>query len=87
MKLVLVEWFDSHSVGDGWKPLDELGTQCGPVLCRSVGWLVAEEDGHRMIVPHISAMDDEDTRSYGNGEVSIPIRAIKKMTILRGNSR
>ncbi len=53
MKLVLVEWLDSHS-GQGWQRLDAIRESTHSVHCRSVGWLVSESGGYKTIVPHIS---------------------------------
>ena len=79
-KLVLIEWVDSHS-GNGWRPLDELADAARPVMCRSVGWLVAEQNGTVVLVPHISG--DETVRRYGTGDIAIPTKAIVKRTVLR----
>jgi hypothetical protein len=76
--LVLVEWIDSHS-GSGWQPLDEIEKAAEPVHCRSVGWLVAEGNGSKVLVPHISGEKNGDLRLFGKGEITIPERAIVKV--------
>ena len=53
MKLVLIEWLDSHS-GRGWQDMDDLTDNCQPLHCRSVGWLVSEENECKMLVPHLA---------------------------------
>lgn len=80
-KLVLVEWVDSHS-GTGWRPLDEIESAAGPVHCRSVGWLVSEESGTKVLVSSVSGEANEDVRLYGCGDIAIPDDAVTKMTVL-----
>ncbi len=82
MKLVLVEWNDSHS-GSGWQPLDELAGGAAAVKCQSVGWLVSEANGHKVIVPHISGGASDGVRPYGRGDITIPERCITRMRVLR----
>ena len=81
--LVLVEWLDSHS-GKGWQALDEMADAARPVLCRSVGWLVAKANGTTVLVPHISGEDGGDLRQFGTGDIAIPTRAIVRTRVLRG---
>ena len=40
MKLVLVEWLDSHA-GRGWQDFERIEEAAEPLHCRSVGWLAA----------------------------------------------
>ena len=82
MKLVLVEWVDSYS-GRGWRKLSELVEDCEPLLCQSVGWLASEKNGHKVIVPHLSGERNDNVAVYGSGEITIPAKAIVKMTILK----
>lgn len=86
MKLVLIEWIDSHS-GRGWNRVDELIDKCEPLLCRSVGWLVAETKDAKIIAPHLSGEDNEGIHIYASGDMTIPTKAIRKMTILRGKAQ
>ena len=80
MKLVLIEWMDSHS-GRGWQELDKLKTAAKPLPCRSVGWLISERNGHKVIVPHLSG--ERDNPGEGCGEMVIPTKVITKITVLR----
>jgi hypothetical protein len=81
-RLVLVEWVDSHS-GTGWQPLDEIADAANPVFCRSVGWIVSESNGMKVLVPHISGERNENLRLFGNGDIAIPDKAIVKVTRLK----
>jgi hypothetical protein len=82
LKLVLVEWLDSHS-GQGWQRLHEIAENGAPVLCQSVGWLVSDQKDHKVLVPHISGMGNEGVVPYGRGEISIPAKAIRKLRVLQ----
>jgi hypothetical protein len=83
-KLVLVDWLDSHSqAGGGWHPLDEVTENAKPVYCRSVGWLVSEDNGMKVLVPHMSGERNENVEVYGKGEIAIPKQAIIKLSVLR----
>lgn len=55
VRLVLIEWLDSYGCGSEWQPLE--GCHAKPLLCRSVGWLVRDEDDCKVIVPHLSDSD------------------------------
>lgn len=83
MKLVFIEWLDSHS-GNGWQRLDDLKGDTRPVVCRSVGWLVSESNGHKTIVPHISGGRDQGITPFGSGDLTIPDKAIRMLRVLRG---
>lgn len=82
MKLVLIEWLDSHS-GNGWQRLADIEANGESIRCKSVGWLLSEGNGRKVIVPHISGAESEDTIPYGRGDLSIPEPAIVKMQVLR----
>lgn len=82
MKLVLIEWIDSHS-GRGWQPVRDLERAAEPLYCRSVGWLVSEKNGCKVIVPHLSGERNAGTMVHGTGDLAIPAKAILKMKVLR----
>lgn len=82
MKLVLVEWLDSHS-GRGWQTVDQLTRATTPLYCRSVGWLVSERKDCKVIVPHIAGEKNGDAMLLGCGDLAIPTAAIVKMTVLK----
>lgn len=83
-KLVLIEWLDSHS-GRGWQPLDEIQHETEPAHCRSVGWLVAQNKKSAVLVPHISGEKNGDLRLFGRGEITIPTKAVVRMTVLKAS--
>ncbi len=84
MKLVLIEWVDSHS-SRGWQTFEELELMDEPLKCRSVGWLFYDGKDCKVIVPHIAGEKNANIAHQGNGDLSIPTKAIIKTTVLRKN--
>jgi hypothetical protein len=82
VKLVLIDWVDSHA-GSGWLTKDQLQKAAQPCLCRSVGWLFIKNKVCTVVVPHLSSLEDLNGIEHGRGELSIPNKAIVKMTVLR----
>ena len=82
MKLVLIEWVDSHG-GSEWQPLKDIIGGPRMATCRSVGWLASKDDKRTLIVPHLSG-DDSCKAHSGLGNLSIPNKSITKMRVLRG---
>jgi len=76
VKLVYIEWVDSCGDSSRWRELDDIKKD-KPVLIRSVGWLLAETQESKTIVPHLSDSD------HGQGEMTIPKSAIKKFRVLK----
>lgn len=73
MRLVLVEWEDSHANGE-WQELD------GPIedralVCRSVGWLVLDGKHAKVIAPHMNE-PEPGVELQGCGIMTIPAAAI-----------
>lgn len=77
VKLVLVEWLDSHS-GRGWQEIERIKEASVPLRCRSVGWLVSETGGVKVIVPHLAG-EKNGVLVQGCGDLSIPKKAIVKL--------
>lgn len=82
MKLVLVEWLDSHS-GRGWQDFERLEQAAEPLYCRSVGWIARENKDCKVLVPHISGEKNGNTALQGCGDLTIPTASILKTTVLR----
>ncbi len=76
MKLVYIEWLDAHST-ESWTDLEELRRECKPHMIKSVGWLIHEANGHKVIASHISESE------CGSGNMTIPNSQIKKLKILK----
>lgn len=74
--LTLVEWEDSTSMlGSTWSSLDEIA-KGRPHICKSVGWVAAEDKECLTLVAHLSGDD-------GGGDLCIPKSSIVKRRILR----
>lgn len=82
MKLVIVDWIDSHS-GQGWQRLSDIEQSAKPLKCRSVGWLLVDGKDAKTLVPHISGGSDLRVVPFGTGELTIPTVSILRMRTLR----
>ena len=80
MRLVLIEWLDSYGCSSDWQPLEN--HQPKPLRCRSVGWLFHDDDDCKVIVPHLSDKTNDHVPAQGCGDMTIPTRAILKITDL-----
>lgn len=81
MRLVLIEWEDSHALtAGGWMHLDGAWST-EPRIIYSVGWLVADDARSKIIVPH---RNDEtpNTLAQGAGVISIPTRCVVRIVAL-----
>ncbi len=85
MKLVLIEWLDSHSGKGAWQTVEQLERAAEPLYCQSVGWLISENKSCKVIVPHLAGEKNGDTVLQGCGDLTIPTNAITKVTVLRGS--
>jgi hypothetical protein len=77
--LVLVRWLDSASPR-GWQPIGDWSGP-GSLECVSVGFLFAENDQTKTIIPHFAYADD-DVNRQGNGIMVIPCGAIVSIETL-----
>ena len=82
MKLVLIEWLDSHS-GRGWQDMEKFEDAAQPLYCRSVGWLAVESDDCKVLVPHLAGNQNGNIVAQGCGDLTIPTQAIVKVEVLR----
>ncbi len=81
-RLVLVEWEDSHGVSANW----EYVSNCDPyvLVCKSVGWLIHEDDKCKVVVPHLTASDK--AREQGCGDMTIPAACVLRIVELKESS-
>jgi len=82
MKLVLIEWFDSHGPLDGWQILEDMECTHEPLKCRSVGWLLHDGEACKVIMPHIAGDKNMHLPSQGRGILTIPTKSIVRLTEL-----
>ena len=82
-KLVLVEWEDSCGCSSDWGYVDEANQSVAPVLCRSVGWLLVDNNRCKVVVPHLTEEDHERSRRQGCGDMTIPTSSVRSIKQLR----
>lgn len=75
MDLVLIDWVDAHGF-NGWNKIEEVRENNKLFPCKSVGWLIAKSKDSVTVASHIGGHNVD-------GDMSIPRRAITKMTVLR----
>ena len=79
-RLVLVEWVDSFGCPTNWTPIDQC--QAELLVCRSVGWLIQDDEDCKVIVPHLSASKHANSTQQGCGDMTIPTAAVMSITEL-----
>ena len=83
MKLAWIEWDDSHS-GRGWQDIDVARSNCEQLLCRSVGWVIAETRTHVTLAGSVAFGGTDGAPSQVSGEITIPKCSIVRRRGLRG---
>lgn len=78
--LVLIEWEDSRQPSSRWELLSSLDMP-KPCHCVSVGFLLSEEDGVKVLAANMGDVDSEDSMQV-TGVITIPERSIKRMRAL-----
>lgn len=81
MKLVIVDWVDSHA-GRGWQDIPKIEASAQPLFCRSVGWILSKTKDVIVIVPHLSSDSIGGQTLQGAGDMIIPMKAVLKITNL-----
>lgn len=79
--LVMIDWIDSYGCSTDWRELEALKKD-QPMVCKSVGWLLAGDINNAQfvtIVPHVTPGDHERANQQGCGDMTIPRRAITSM--------
>jgi hypothetical protein len=72
VKLVVIEWVDSHRT-DGWHELGDEPDHA--TVARSVGWLVLDGQEVKIVAPHLMP-DQPGVDPQAAGVMTIPVRAI-----------
>jgi hypothetical protein len=78
--LVYIEWEDSYGCSPNWEDLKNCSAV--PMVCRSVGWLVHDDQKCKVIVPHLNEPDHPNADLQGCGDMTIPTSAILRMAQL-----
>ena len=76
MRLVLIEWEDSHADGS-WCQIGN-GIEDRALICRSVGWLVLDGEKAKVVAPHINEQE-AGVPLQGCGVMTIPTRAVLRV--------
>lgn len=79
-KLAYVEWVDCFGCSSVWVDLDEINRE--PVICKSVGWILLDNDDVLVIVPHFTQENHSGARFQGCGDMTIPKSAIRNVSVL-----
>ena len=77
--LVRITWLDSSSPR-GWRDLKDWAGLCS-LECVSVGYLMAEDERSKTVVPHVAYPTEEENRQ-GSGIMVIPAGAIVSVETL-----
>lgn len=76
IKLMYVEWVDSGHL-NGWQKIAHPEECKVDVTCKSVGWLIHEDDSVVVIAAHLDCLSEERIHNC-NSPMTIPICAITK---------
>lgn len=74
MRLVLVEWQDSHA-NAGWQNIDLTTVEDRALVCHSAGWLMFEGDNVIVIAPHVNQAEP-GISLQASGAMTIPTRCV-----------
>jgi hypothetical protein len=75
--LVLVEWVDSYGCSSSWQ--DIANCEPGVMVCKSVGWLIHDDEKCKVVVPHMNQPDHPNASQQGCGDMTIPSKSIVKI--------
>jgi hypothetical protein len=82
MRLVLVEWVDSYGCSAPWQ--DIAGSKAAPLVCRSVGWLLHDNEDCKVVVPHLSNGSHPKPESTGMRRHDHPLSCRQISVFLNG---
>jgi hypothetical protein len=77
--LVLIEWQDATGGKSDWTPVAVMNEELP--ICTSVGYVLHKGKDKLTLLPHY--IPGSDGEPWGFGEVTVPIKTIVKMTVLR----
>lgn len=79
LRLVLVEWEDSHAAGTWQQVSEEIADRA--LVCRSVGWLILDGECAKVVAPHLNE-PEPGVELQACGAMTIPARAVLRITDL-----
>ncbi len=77
MELVLVTWIDALGCSSSWREKEHL-KKSEPLTCKSVGWLLKDDETCVVLVPHI-AEETPHNDWQGCGDMTIPRALIQEI--------
>lgn len=80
--LVVIEWVDSAQ-RERWAWIDEFERGTEVLICRTVGWVLAETDEAVVVVSSISGEKNAELREAACGGMVIPKVAMVSRRVLR----
>ncbi len=80
-RLVYIEWEDSYGCSPEWEHIKNCSPE--PMICRSVGWLIHDDEKSKVVVPHLSQADHPNGELQGCGDMTIPTSAIRKIVDIK----
>ena len=80
-RLVYIEWQDSYGCSPDWENLEDCSAV--PMVCRSVGWLVHDDEKCKVVVPHLNEANHPNAVLQGCGDMTIPTVAVVTMVDLK----
>ena len=89
MKLIEVDWIDSNSQW-GWTNIEKLtdDAKTKPLLCRSAGYLIADEDDRISLIQSMTWHEKSTSPpASGDSMITIPRVAIVTIRKLRGGRK
>lgn len=78
--LVLIEWVDSTQPSPSWRLLEDVGT-FDVVVCRSVGWLIAN-GATKVLAPNLGALGGKEALQV-SGVITIPTKSVRRVMRLK----
>ncbi len=79
-RLAFIEWLDAYCL-TGWREVKDIDSE--PLTCRTVGWIVKENEDCLVVAPHLSSEDHAEAPLQGNGVLTIPARSILRTVTLQ----
>ena len=73
--LEVVEWVDSRQPVSEWQFVRSV-EEMPVVKCRSVGWVIGENDDVLTLAPNMGDIDDEDGDEQVSGVIRIPMKSV-----------
>ncbi len=80
--LVMLEWEDSARPSPAWVHVQDIEQRPSIILCRSVGWLLVDNESVKVLAPNMGHTDDLENLQ-ASGLITIPTRSVVKVHELR----